>query len=100
MSEWIAYKDRKPDKDERCLVTNGIEVCEGDVNTSLRNGNKYTAPTHWMPLPSPPRKRHQCGEEYECFVDEDGDMYLQVYNIYGRMSILKVNYCPYCGVEN
>jgi hypothetical protein len=59
-------------------------------------GGNYN-PSYWIPVPKHPKKRHQCGEEFECYIDEDGVMRLQIYDQHGRMTTLLVNFCPFCG---
>ena len=61
MSEWISVKDRLPEDDLLVLITDGLSL--GDYEIARWNGSYWTRkawplgyePTHWMPLPEPPK---------------------------------------------
>lgn len=63
--EWISVKGRLPEKGEQVLVTNGGFVCECYfVNNRWERGGVplfFMTPTHWMPMPEPPKEK--CHEE-------------------------------------
>ena len=66
-SQWISVEERVPKKDEiiLCLTNNGQSVCEY-VNYNHTDSRFYLNDldyyfelenvSHWMPLPSPPKK--------------------------------------------
>ena len=61
--EWISVKDRLPPENEALIV-----CINGQVTTAWREGEDWTAwflvmgfiksyaPTHWQPLPLPPKE--------------------------------------------
>ena len=71
MPEWISVKDRLPKDGRRVLVFIPVYLAELRVNigkySSWRNiwyvgdmcGVGGTQPTHWMPLPEPPKEAAQ-----------------------------------------
>ena len=62
MSDWISVKDRLP---ENCEVVDVYTLYDGRVvDVAYRDGEwvsqylKWSGnPTHWMPLPSPPKEQ-------------------------------------------
>lgn len=61
MPEWISVKERLPEPGERVLTAFDNFVAEAFVNYSgvwMRNGFEldWCPPTHWMPLPEPPKE--------------------------------------------
>ena len=56
VQEWISVKDRLPERKCDCLTAR-----KGDVYVESWNGvlfserNHHGQPTHWMPLPQPPK---------------------------------------------
>ena len=73
--EWISVKDRLPEIDHEVLiiytigkddnefnvyetarVDNVTEYSNGKVADWRRDGYSSVKPTHWMPLPEPPKK--------------------------------------------
>ena len=63
--EWIPVKERLPKYGERVLVFGGVTmyVAYYDKNRyggeswhKLNSKSHYCNPTHWMPLPEPPRE--------------------------------------------
>lgn len=66
MNEWISVKDRLPKAGERVIATDGVmvgEVYMDSLRRVYRNGGMCTwestfghHPTHWMPLPKPPKE--------------------------------------------
>jgi len=70
MSEWISVEDRLPDKSKDVLIVSGKEItvayldqwlewslggdyeCTYDMADCVLTNKK---PTHWMPLPEPPK---------------------------------------------
>ncbi len=70
MPEWISIKDRLPEPGERVLLSDGTFVAEGYILFTgkwMRNGIWVLPmhPTHWMPLPEPPKE----GGGEECSVN-------------------------------
>ena len=60
-SEWISVKERLPEPGERVLLSDGTFVAEGYILFTgkwMRNGIWVLPmhPTHWMPLPEPPKE--------------------------------------------
>lgn len=58
---WIPVTERLPEFGERVLVSNGGFVCESFLSQSgkwQRSGVDmfFMTPTHWMPLPEPPKE--------------------------------------------
>lgn len=64
--EWIRTKDRLPEVGEKCLITNGETVMRGYLRpdgvwkTGANSDDLWERvslypPTHWMPLPEPPK---------------------------------------------
>lgn len=63
----------------------------GEGEFFLRN------PTHWMPLPAPPRKKHYCENPYmRCytFLPKDDVLVLQIGK---EIKEHVVKFCPLCG---
>ena len=63
MGEWISVKDRLPEKEGRYLIYDGDRVDAADyiynsgpIWLDTAEGYYNYKPTHWMPLPEPPRK--------------------------------------------
>jgi len=55
MSEWIKVGDRLPEEG-KCLGYDGqVEAMWYWPRTGFNNGESHTDPTHWMPLPEPPK---------------------------------------------
>ena len=59
MTEWISVKERLPDKWVWVLVSDGNGA---DADVAYINDNEdwieaAFEPTHWMPLPPPPKKQ-------------------------------------------
>lgn len=63
---WIPVTDRLPDREEDVLmmfetgiITGGF-ICDSDTWCAYADGEYYTDctsnPTHWMPLPEPPKE--------------------------------------------
>lgn len=60
MSEWISLKDRAPDDNVDVLTTDGDYMAVASTSRwDIWFINDDTAPqwqpTHWMPLPEPPK---------------------------------------------
>ncbi len=60
--QWISVEDRLPEKGERVLITNGAFVCESFLanNDKWQRGGTdlfFMQPTHWQPMPEPPKER-------------------------------------------
>lgn len=60
MSEWISLKDREPDVNVEVLTTDGDEMavaskCKWDIWFIYDDTVPQWQPTHWMPLPEPPK---------------------------------------------
>lgn len=66
MNKWISMNDRKPEVGEKVILTNGDIVKEGWVrpdgvwkygveHNELWSRLSIVPPTHWMPLPDPPK---------------------------------------------
>lgn len=57
VQEWISVKDRLPEKNTDVLIYNIEEYIGSDFLT--KDGkwfwNEELPPTHWMPLPEPPK---------------------------------------------
>ena len=72
--EWISINsDKKPEDMQTVLlsdendVSEGYFSCEGDDGYFAATGEhswkfKRKNPTHWMPLPNPPKAESSCGE--------------------------------------
>ena len=72
--EWISInRDKKPEDMQTVLlsdendVSEGYFSCEGDDGYFAATGEhswkfKRKNPTHWMPLPNPPKAESSCGE--------------------------------------
>jgi hypothetical protein len=65
MSEWISVKERLPETGGRFLVcgsrggiyTAEFKNCNGYPHWhKLNSKSHYCDPTHWMPLPEPPKE--------------------------------------------
>jgi hypothetical protein len=60
--EWISVKDRLPKKECRLIVFADDYVCEadygdlGDLEYVFSEAFDQIYPTHWMPLPDPPKQ--------------------------------------------
>lgn len=64
--QWVSVKERLPEIGDHVLVSNGGFVCESFLDKEgewQRGGARlfFMKPTHWMPLPEPPKKGEQHG---------------------------------------
>ena len=51
-------------------------------------------PTHWMPLPIPPKKKHCCGNKYwKCI----SSSYRQEFELHHDDTYINCMFCPFCG---
>jgi hypothetical protein len=58
MAEWISVKDRLPEDDRNVLVYSeicGIVIADYDTNGWCDQQYNFIRPSHWMPLPEPPK---------------------------------------------
>lgn len=95
MTEWQDIST-VPKNGEDYLFTNGIDCAVGCFNpcyisydTSLIN------PTHWMPLPELPKKKHECRKDAWVCVEDRNEPGLILVSSCGDW--IKVNECPICG---
>jgi len=65
--------------------------------SSKTNMNDYK-PTHWMPLPPLPKKKHHCyGKDFECYSCPDQSLEVAFADKGELLLVNKVLYCPFCG---
>lgn len=55
---WISVEDSLPEDDECCLIYDDCGIDFGSYNSKTQYWlSEYSGqPTHWMPLPEPPKK--------------------------------------------
>lgn len=56
-ADWISVRLEKPESDEPVLVSRGDEVGTATYWGKKHGWSVSPAPTHWMPMPSPPESK-------------------------------------------
>lgn len=109
MTEWQPI-DTAPEEEDILIANENGAVFYGIkrsnfFETSCDGLGCYCEPqiienaAHWMPLPKPPKKKHDCKSKfYKCFRDSQGHLIVgytacEQYNQYA----FTVDYCPICG---
>jgi len=104
MSEWQPIDTAPKDGKEILAYAPENEYCESRIGviyfteydgwiSADYDAVKYE-PTHWMPLPPPPVKKHQCKGYNDKFICRSiGDQWIIEFGI----DWTAVKYCPFCG---